>query len=95
MSPADLLGFLPKPVAIALAGMVLGGVAFAGADFRYVKASDFAKSYVLQLKREIRDLRKDIREETDDRMRDQLRDDLEELIDELCYEAPNDRECQG
>ncbi len=93
MAVTDLLAFLPKSVALTIAAMVLGAGTLAGLESRYVTQSDFHKSYVLQLKREIRELRKELAEESDPERIADLEYDLAELIDELCIEAPEDREC--
>lgn len=94
MAAVDLIALLPKPVAIAVASIVIGAGGVYGLETRYITASDFHKSYVLSLKSEIRALRKEIRDETDERMADRLREELAALIDELCLEAPQDRECK-
>ena len=95
MSSLDLLGLIPKPIALCLASLVIGGGGFAALETRYVTTSDFTKSYVLQLKREIRELRKEIAAERDDRRRADLEEDLAALLDELCVEMPADRECRN
>lgn len=93
MAVTDILTFLPKTVALSIASIIVGASAFAGMEMRYVSASQFQKSYVLQLKREIRELRHEIAETDDPDLVDRLEDYLEELIDELCLENPDDREC--
>lgn len=94
MSIFDALTLLPKSVALSIASIVIGAGAFAGLEVRYVTASDFQKSYVLQLKREIRELRREIADAEDaGEPTDRLEDYLAELIDELCLEMPDDREC--
>ena len=94
MSILDALGLLPLPVQVAIASVVLGAAAVFGLETRYVSASDFQKSYVLQLKEAIRDVRKDIRDAETDEAREILEEDLAEFIDELCLALPDDRECR-
>lgn len=94
MSVFDALSFLPKGVALTIASIIIGAGAFAGMETRYVTSGQFQKSYVLQLKREIRELRREIREAEDaGEPTERLEDYLAELIDELCLEMPDDREC--
>ncbi len=95
MAITDLLTLLPKSVALSVASIVIGAAAFAGMETRYVTAGAFQKSYVLQLKREIRELRRELRSETDPERRADLEDDIAALIDVLCLEVPADRECAG
>lgn len=91
----DCLKLIPVPVQIAVASMVIGGVAFAGLETRYMTVSDFTKSYILDLKKLIRDLEQDLEDENlTDRERDWIEEELESLIDELCFENPNDRTCR-
>ena len=59
MSVLDVLSLLPKSVAISLASIILGAGAFAGMEMRYVSSDRFQKSYVLQLKAAIREVRRD------------------------------------
>ena len=90
----DLIKLVPIPVQIAVAGMLLGGAAFAGLETRYVNASQFEKSYILNLKSAIREIMRELDEsELSDRERTWLEEELEALIDELCYETPDDRLC--
>ena len=91
----DVLKLIPVSVQIAVASMVIGGAAFAGLEVRYMTVSDFTKSYVLDLKREIREIWAELeREDLTERERQWLQDELESLLDELCYETPGDRLCQ-
>ncbi len=90
----DLLALIPKPIALSIASLVIGAAAFGGMESRYVTTSDFTKSYVLQLKREIREVRKEIKDEAHSGLKARLEDDLAALIDELCMTAPDDRECR-
>lgn len=90
----DFIKLIPVPVQIAVASMVIGGVAFAGLETRYMTVSDFTKSYVLDLKKLIRDLSQDLEDPNlSDRERRWIQEELESLLDELCYEKPNDRLC--
>ena len=96
MSVTDLLGFLPKTVQIAVASLVIGGGAIFGAESRYMTVADFTKSYILDLKREIRTLENELRDSTlTARERQRLNEQLQALLDELCYELPNDPYCKG
>ena len=80
------LEYVPAPIRM----MLLGGLLFAGAEIRYMTVADFTKSYVLDLKSEIREIRKDL---TNPNLSSEHRDDLEEqlqqLLDDLCYETDN------
>ena len=91
----ELLNLLPKSVQIAIAGLIIGGAAFAGHEVRYMTVADFTKSYILDLKREIRSLKKDIEETNSEEVRSMLREELEQLLDELCYELPEDWMCRN
>ena len=92
----NFIKLVPAPVQIAVASMVIGGAAFAGLETRYMTVSDFTKSYVLDLKKLIREIERDLEELTlTERERRIMEMELEELIDELCYEKPSDRICQG
>ena len=90
----ELLGMLPSSVQIVIASLFVGGGAVAGLEARYMTVSDFTKSYVLDLKAEIRAIKNELKaEDLTDRERESLEEELEELIDELCYENPEDRYC--
>lgn len=88
--PTHILNAVPKPVQM----MVFGGLLVAYGEARFMTVDDFTKSYVLDLKREIRELRKDLKEAQTDRERDNIRDQIEVLLDDLCYELPNDPYCK-
>jgi len=91
----DFLRLVPVPVQIAIAGIVLGGAAFAGHEVRYMTVSDFTKSYVLDLKREIRELQKELADpDLLPRVREMLIEQLDDMVDELCYEVPDDPYCK-
>ena len=91
----DFIKLIPAPVQIAVASMVIGGVAFAGLETRYMTVSDYTKSYVLDLKSAIREIMGQLDDpDLSDREREWLEMELESLIDELCYEMPDDRLCK-
>ena len=65
-------------------------------EARYMTVSQYTKSYVLDLKSEIRQLQKDLqRENISDEVKELLREQLDEMLDELCYESPDDPYCKG
>jgi hypothetical protein len=91
----ELLGLMPKSVQIAIAGILIGGAAFAAHEMRYMTVGQFTKSYVLDIKSEIRQIQKDLSdEELDARVRDMLEEQLAFLLDDLCYETPDDPYCE-
>jgi hypothetical protein len=91
----DFLKLIPVPIQICIASLVIGGVAFAGLESRYMTVADYTKSYVLDLKALIRDLKNDLRDEDlTPREREWIEADLQSLLDELCYERPDDRLCE-
>jgi len=91
----ELLSLMPRAVQIAIAGILIGGVAFAAHETRYMTVSQFTKSYVLDLKSEIRAIRRDLSDpDIDERTKQFLREQLDQMLDELCYEAPSDPYCQ-
>jgi hypothetical protein len=88
----DLINLIPKELQIGIACLVIGGVAFAGLETRYMTVSDYTKSYVLDLKKAIREIQNDLRDlNLTERERLHLEMELQELIDELCYERPDDK----
>ena len=90
-----LLDALPTGIKTTVALVAVGGAATFAAESRYMTVADFTKSYVLNLKSEIRDIRKELRDaDLSEREREVLEDLLDELIDELCYEMPNDNLCE-
>ena len=92
----ELLGLMPRPIQIALAGILLGGIAFAGHEVRYMTVSQFTKSYVLDLRSEIRALARELTNpDIDSRTRRILQEQLDQMIDELCYEVPDDPYCKN
>lgn len=91
----ELIKLVPRSVQIALVGILIGGLAFAGHEMRYMTVADFTKSYVLEIKEAIRSLRRDLRDEDlSDRDREAIKEDIEQLIDELCYEVQDDPYCK-
>lgn len=84
-------------IAAALTAVgVIGGGALT-LDRMHVATSDFEKHleyqesrYVLELKEDIRNIRKDL---STDPSNEYLNDYLSSLIDELCELRPDDREC--
>ena len=89
----DLLSNIPKALRVPIACILIGGVAFAGHETRYMTVDQYTKSYVLDLKREIRNIRKDLTRDIDPEIRQILEDQLAEMLDELCYETPEDPYC--
>ena len=95
MNFLELLKLIPRPIQLTLAGILIGGFAFAGHESRYMTVSDYTKSYVLDLKSEIRETRKDLANpDLAPEVREILKEALEALLDELCYEVPNDAYCK-
>jgi len=91
----DLIKVIPLQMQVAIACLVIGGVAFAGLETRYMTVSDFTKSYILDLKREIRELEKELADPgLPPRVQEMLFEQLELMIDELCYEVPDDPYCK-
>ena len=88
----DLIKLIPLNMQIGIACLVIGGLAFAGLETRYMTVADYTKSYVLDLKKAIREIEYTLRiEELTERERHRLEVELQELIDELCYEKPDDK----
>ena len=93
---------LPQIAAAVLAVGSIGGGAIA-LDIRHVAAQDFAeyieqqqmsddRDYVLQLKKDIREIRSALAQDPDD---EYLTEALADMIDELCELRPEDRECES
>jgi len=96
MNFLELLKLIPRPVQLTLAGILIGGLAFAGHESRYMTVSEFTKSYVLDLKSEIREMRKDLATPNlAPEVRAILEEALESMLDELCYEMPDDTYCRN
>ncbi len=91
----NLLEVVPKPVAAAIAMLVLGGVTVGGMETRYMTVAEFTESFILDLKREIRETRKDLETMEPGPGRDLLEEQLEQLLDQLCMKAPDDPYCRG
>jgi hypothetical protein len=90
----DWIKLLPTPVQIAVVCLVLGTALAYAHESRYMTVDQFTKSYVLDLKREIRELEMLLRDpELDEQTRTILFEQLERMIDELCYEMPDDPYC--
>lgn len=90
-----MLSYIPKPVAMTVAALVIGGGGALGLETRYMTVTDFTKSYVLDLKREIRALKNDLDEAESDRERRVIQEQIETLLDELCEERPDDPLCKA
>ena len=90
-----LFDYIPKPIAAGLACIIVGVGGTYAHEARYMTVGQYTKSYVLDLKQYIRDLRKDLREAESDGERDRIREELERALDELCYEIPDDPLCKG
>lgn len=91
-----LIEMIPQAIRLPIVFLMLGGAATLGAEARYMTVSDFTKSYVLDLKSEIRQLRQQIADPaTSADVRALLREQLEALLDELCYEIPDDPYCKN
>ncbi len=94
MNFLELLKLIPRPIQLTLVGILIGGVAFAGHEARYMTVSQYTKSYVLDLKSEIREIRKDLANpDLPLEVREILQDALEAMLDDLCYEVPADPYC--
>ena len=92
----ELINLMPRGIQIAIAGMLIGGLAFAGHEARYMTVGQFTKSYVLDLKAEIRNTKKDLADQgLDVRLRELLVEQLESMLDDLCYEMPLDAYCKA
>ncbi|GAF70805.1 unnamed protein product [marine sediment metagenome] len=90
----ELITLVPKSMQVVVASMVIGGAGFYGHESRYMTVGDFTKSYVLDLKRTIREIQNELDQTSDPEIQRFLRQQLNELIDELCYEQPDDAYCQ-
>lgn len=92
----ELLKQLPPMVRVAIIGLILGaGVVYAH-ETRYMTVGQYTKSYVLNLKAEIRAIRDNLTDQNlDAGTRKLLEEQLASLLDELCYERPNDPYCKN
>lgn len=94
MWPTKILELIPQSYRLPII-LVLSGVGLAyGHEIRYVTASDFTKSYVLNLRGEIRELRKELREAATASEKERIQEQIDAMIDELCYEVPTDSYCK-
>ena len=94
----QMLALMPKSAQIAIIGLLLGGAAFAAHEIRYMTVADFTKSFILDLKSEVRALRRELSDDDlDPAARAILREQMEQLLDELCLEVNPDVEpyCRG
>ncbi len=91
----DILKLCPTWAQIAVIALVVGvGGAWAH-EARYMTVDQYTKSYVLDLKSEIRQIEKDLgRESISEDAKEILREQLEFMLDELCYEVPDDPYCK-
>ena len=89
-----LLEFVPKPVAAGAGLVLLGGVSVGAMESRYMTVADFTESFILDLKREIRETRKDLETMDPGPGRDLLEEQLEQLLDQLCMKKPDDPYCR-
>jgi hypothetical protein len=89
-----LLQALPKMVQIVIISVILGvGFAYAH-EARYMTISDFNKGYILDLKKNIRDIQATLRTATLSPVERRIyAEELAQMIAELCYEVPNDNYC--
>lgn len=91
---ADVLNVAPKSVRLLVAGSVLTGAVVMAAETRYMTVADYTKSYVLDLKAEIREIKKDLADtDLSPQVRTMLQEQLDSLLDELCYEVEDDPYC--
>lgn len=92
---ADVLSVVPKSVQLVIAGGVLTGAVVTAAETRYMTVADYTKSYVLDLKAEIREIKKDLADpDLSPQVRAMLQEQLDSLLDELCYEVNDDPYCK-
>ena len=91
----ELLNLMPRAMQIAIAGIVIGIGAVYAHEIRYMTVGQFTKSYLLDLKAEIRETKKDLMNpDLPARVREMLQENLEAMLDDLCYELPNDAYCR-
>lgn len=90
-----LLAVIPSSVRVVIVAVVLGiGIAYAH-ETRYMTVSDFTKSYVLDLKKTIRELNYELRRpDLTPRERIFLEEQIANYVAELCYEMPSDPQCR-
>lgn len=90
----DLITRLPLPVQLTVIGLILGAGLVYAHETRYMTVGQYTKSYVLNLKAEIRAIRAELKNNLDDASRRLLEEQLHVLLDDLCYELPNDPYCK-
>lgn len=90
-----LVRLIPKPLQVPLLVFVLGGAGVFAHETRYMTVADFTKSYILDLKREIRENRNDLANVTEPAARALIIENIERLLDELCLEVPADPYCEA
>ena len=91
----QLLALIPTTAQIMIASVLIGGAGVYAHESRYMTVGDFTKSYILELKSEIRQIKKDLgRENINQEVKEMLREQLDTLIADLCYEAPDDPYCK-
>ncbi len=91
----QLFSVIPTSVQVVIASVAIGGAGVYAHEARYMTVSDYTKSYVLDLKREIRSIQNELNEAgIDPGLYRMLSEQLEELLDELCYERPDDPYCE-
>lgn len=91
----EFLNYLPPLAQVSVIGLILGAGLVYAHETRYMTVGQYTKSYVLNLKAEIRAIRAELdTEELDPVTRELLEEQLESLLDELCYERPDDVYCK-
>lgn len=90
-----LIGLIPKSLQIPILVFMLGGAGVFAHETRYMTVADFTKSYILDLKREIRENRNDLAKTSDPQARALIQENIEQLLDELCLEIPTDPYCKA
>lgn len=89
---SSLLTLVPKSVSLTILGILIGGSAVLGAEARYMKVSDFTKSYILTLKREIRENSNELKNAETEKERALIREILEGLLDDLCQRVDDPKD---
>lgn len=90
----EFLKSIPVTIQIAVGGIILGVGGLVAADSRYVLASLYDKSFVLQSAAAVRELRKELRIAEDQEDIDLIREEIEQILDDMCYEAPDHAYCK-
>ena len=90
----QLLSAIPTSIQVFIASAAIGGVGVYAHESRYMTVGDYTKSYVLDLKREIRSIQYELQNpDLDQQIRHMLEEQLQDMLDELCYERPDDPYC--